>query len=56
MKVFLSIYLVCIQFLSKFTSSLKENDIGSSVDKIEIELLKACKEAKGRDERFVRDF
>ena len=44
---------MCIQFLSKFERRLKENGVGSDVAKIEIELLKACKEAKGKDERLV---
>lgn len=44
---------MCIEFLGKFGRRLKENDIGSNVDKIEIELMKACSEAKGKDERFV---
>lgn len=45
---------MCVQFLGKFVRRLKENDVGSNVDKIEMELLKACKEAKGKDERLVR--
>jgi len=28
--------------------------VGSTKDAIEMELLKACKEAKGKDERLVR--
>jgi hypothetical protein len=33
---------------------MKESGIdSSSPDRIEIEFLKACKEAKGKDERFV---
>jgi hypothetical protein len=45
---------VCISFLGKFVRRVKENGAGSSVDKIEMELLKACREAKGKDERLVR--
>lgn len=43
---------VCVQFLGNFQRHLKENDIGSNLDKIEIALLKYCKQAKGKDERF----
>lgn len=46
---------MCVQFLGKFARRLDENDVGSNVDKIELELMKACKEAKGKDERFVRE-
>lgn len=44
---------VCVQFLGKFQRHLKEDDIGSNMDSIEIALLKYCKQAKGKDERFV---
>lgn len=44
---------MCVKFLSKFERQLKEKEVGSNVDKIEIELMKACKSAKGKDERFV---
>ena len=47
-------YLVCIQFLAKFRKRLVDNEVGSSKDAIEMELLKACKEAKGKEERLVR--
>lgn len=46
---------VCVQFLTKFSGRLKENDVPSNPDSIEMELLKACKEAKGKDDRFVSD-
>lgn len=52
-KLNIVLFSVCIQFLSKFERQLKENDVGSNVNKIEIELMKACKSAKGKDERFV---
>ena len=45
---------MCIQFLGKFARRLKENGVGSNTDRIELELLKTCKEAKGKDERLVR--
>ncbi len=48
---FLSV--VCVQFLSKFTRRMKENGIDSSVNEIELELLKVCKEATDKEERFV---
>lgn len=45
---------MCIRFLNNFTKRMKESGIdSSSPDHIEIEFLKACKEAKGKDERFV---
>ena len=47
---------VCIQFLTKFERRLKENGVGSDMDSIEMELMKACKAAKGKDERFVSIF
>lgn len=47
-------YTVCVQLLGKFARHLKENDVGSNVDKIEMELMKFCTSATGKDERFVR--
>lgn len=44
---------MCVNFLSKFARSLSENDIDMKPSNIELELLKACKAAKGKDERFV---
>ena len=45
---------VCIRFLNNFTKRMKESGVdSSSSDRVEIEFLKACKEAKGKDERFV---
>ena len=48
---------VCIRFLNNFTKRMKESGIdSSSPDRIELEFLKACKEAKGKDERFVSTY
>ena len=45
---------VCIRFLNNFTKRMKESGVdSSSPDHVEIEFLKACREAKGKDERFV---
>lgn len=47
---------VCIRFLNNFTKRIKESGIdSSSPDHVEIEFHKACREAKGKDERFVSD-
>lgn len=54
MKIIICIYTVCIRFLNNFTKRMKDSGIdSSSPDRVEIEFLKACKEAKGKDERFV---
>ena len=48
------IRLVCIRFLNNFTKRMKDSGIdSSSPDHVELEFLKACREAKGKDERFV---
>lgn len=45
---------VCIGFLNKFSKRLKEKELDpGNQDKSELELRKACREAKGKDERFV---
>ena len=50
----LYIRLVCIRFLNNFTKRMKDSGIdSSSPDHVELEFLKACREAKGKDERFV---
>nr|SCD14044.1 mesencephalic astrocyte-derived neurotrophic factor [Suberites domuncula] len=44
---------VCISFLNKFGKRLKERAVDMpNQDQMEIELLKTCREAKGKDERF----
>lgn len=54
MFVFPFVSLVCISFLNKYAKSLKEKEVDTSnQDQLEIELLKMCKQAKGKDERFV---
>lgn len=45
---------VCIGFLNKFVKRMKEREISmSDQDKTEVELMKACVDAKGKDHRFV---
>ena len=46
---------VCVQFLTKFQKRLSVNEVASQANEIEIELYKACSEARGKDERLVRD-
>ena len=47
-------FAVCIGFLNKFSKRLKEKELDpGNQDKSELELRKACREAKGKDERFV---
>lgn len=44
---------VCIGFLTKFNKRLRELDLGSpSEERLEIELMSACKQAKDKDEKF----
>lgn len=40
-------------FLGRFYQSLKDNDIEFTPASIEKELLKSCKEAKGKENRLV---
>ena len=48
------IFVVCIGFLQRFERRLKENGMDSTTQaKVELELMKICKEAKGKDDRFV---
>lgn len=48
---------VCIRFLNNFTKRMKDSGIDSSrPDLVEVEFLKACKEAKGKEERFVSTY
>lgn len=45
---------VCIRFLNNLTKRMKESGVdSSSPDGVEIEIFKACRDAKGKDERFV---
>jgi hypothetical protein len=45
---------VCIGFLNKFVKRMKERELSmSDENKIEVELMKACDDAKGKDHRFV---
>ncbi|XP_017587775.1 PREDICTED: mesencephalic astrocyte-derived neurotrophic factor, partial [Corvus brachyrhynchos] len=43
---------VCVTFLGRFYQSLKDNDIEFTPSSIEKELLKSCKEAKGKENRL----
>ena len=44
--------IVCIKFLPKFGDTLSDDD-RSTPDKIKEKLLSTCKNARGKDERFV---
>ncbi|NXS05500.1 MANF factor, partial [Oxylabes madagascariensis] len=43
---------VCVTFLGRFYQSLKDNDVEFTPSSIEKELLKSCKEAKGKENRL----
>ena len=46
--------VVCINFLNKFVGKMKEREVSvSDQDIVEVELMKACEDAKGKDSRFV---
>lgn len=49
----LSLLTVCLSFLGKFYQSLKDHDVQFTSDAIEKALVKACKDAKGKENRFV---
>ena len=45
---------MCISFLDRFSQRLRDRRIDTSdPSKVEAELMRACGEAKNRDERFV---
>lgn len=44
---------MCLSFLGKFYQSLEENDVKFNSDDIEKALVKTCKDAKGKENRFV---
>lgn len=44
---------VCVSFMGKFYQSLKDKNVEFTPASIERELLKACKEAKGKENRLV---
>lgn len=44
---------VCVTFLGKFYESLTENNIKFNSADIEKALIKSCKDAKGKENRFV---
>ena len=51
---FFFVCAVCIGFLNKFSKRLKEKGLDpANQDKSELELRKTCREAKGKEERFV---
>lgn len=43
---------VCVGFLERFYQSLKDNDVQFNSDTVELALLKACRDAKGKENRF----
>uniref|UniRef100_A0A8C6ZR26 Mesencephalic astrocyte derived neurotrophic factor n=1 Tax=Nothoprocta perdicaria TaxID=30464 RepID=A0A8C6ZR26_NOTPE len=43
---------LCVTFLGRFYQSLKDNDVEFTPASIEKELLKSCKEAKGKENRL----
>ncbi|KAK2907200.1 hypothetical protein QQF64_018816 [Cirrhinus molitorella] len=43
---------VCVGFLERFYQTLQDNDVQFNSDAIEKALLKSCKEAKGKENRF----
>ncbi|XP_057263822.1 mesencephalic astrocyte-derived neurotrophic factor [Pezoporus wallicus] len=43
---------MCVVFLGRFYQSLKDNDVEFTPASIEKELLKSCKEAKGKENRL----
>ncbi|NWY47359.1 MANF factor, partial [Sylvia atricapilla] len=47
-----SSFPVCVTFLGRFYQSLKDNDVEFTPSSIEKELLKSCKEAKGKENRL----
>jgi len=43
---------VCVTFLGKLYQSLQDNNVKFTSDDIENSLMKSCKDAKGKDNRF----
>lgn len=52
-SVCLSFHLVCVTFLGRFYQGLNNLNVEFTPASVEKELLKACKEAKGKENRFV---
>lgn len=46
-------YPVCVTFLGKFYQSLQDNNVKFDSAAIEKAILKMCKDAKGKENRFV---
>lgn len=44
---------VCVTFLGRFYDSLKENNVRFNDVDIEKAMLRSCKDAKGKENRFV---
>lgn len=44
---------VCVTFLGRFYDSLKENNVKFNDVDIEKAMLRSCKDAKGKENRFV---
>lgn len=54
---FFSFFLaVCVSFLDRFYQSLKDNDVKFNSADIEKAFIKACKDAKGKENRLVSIF
>lgn len=50
---FLSSFPVCISYLGRFYQDLKDRDVTFSPATIEEELIKFCREARGKENRLV---
>lgn len=46
---------VCVSFLGRFYQSLQDNHVKFTSADIEKELVKTCKDVKGKENRFVSD-
>lgn len=49
----LSLCPVCVTFLGRFYDSLKDNEVTFNNVDIEKALVQSCKDAKGKENRFV---
>uniref|UniRef100_A0A8C0IFP5 Mesencephalic astrocyte derived neurotrophic factor n=1 Tax=Bubo bubo TaxID=30461 RepID=A0A8C0IFP5_BUBBB len=52
LRAAVTVAVLCVTFLGRFYQSLKDNDIEFTPASIEKELLKSCKEAKGKENRL----
>lgn len=53
LSLFFSFLTVCLSFLGKFYQSLQDDNVQFTSDAIEKALVKVCKDAKGKENRFV---